>query len=160
MVISTFFKRLLFAREIEIDKELKVLGNREIMVSPEFIVKLQNKYAKQIYEFAEETFSNEIEHIKNSTGVTGMKLLELSLNLLNLYGLGKFEIMELKKKEVIINLTFSPFAKLSKGKNCILIAGALAGVFKIFFNKKVRCEEVVCEGEGKLYCQFVVKVKG
>jgi predicted hydrocarbon binding protein len=161
MVISSFFKRLLFARELEIDKELRILNLRKIMVSPEFIIALNKKYSKQIYEFAEEFISKEIQQIKNSTGVSGMRLLELSMNLLNLYGLGKFEIIELKKKEAIINLTFSPFAKigLKKGKQCIFTAGILAGVFSEFFDKKVECKEVICEAENNPNCQFVIKVK-
>ena len=161
MVISSFFKRLLFARELEIDKELKILNLRKIMISPEFILAFKEKYSKQIYEFAEEFIYKEIQQIKNSTGISGMKLLELSMNLLNLYGLGKFELVELKNREAIVNLTFSPFAKIasSKGKQCIFTAGALAGIFEQFFNKKVKCNEVVCETENREYCQFIIKVK-
>lgn len=161
MVISSFVKKLLFSRQLDIDNTISVLGMSKVMVSPNFIVKLsKNPEPEHIYQLAEEVFSKEGKQLKTKIGSSSQKLMDICMNLMSTYGLGAFRMIRSDSKNLIFNVTNSPFSKSAgrtNKKECHFIAGALAGAMSEIYNKKTECQETICESEGKSFCQFMVK---
>jgi predicted hydrocarbon binding protein len=159
MGLSAFVKKLLFARGLDIDKNLRILGVKKVMVSPELICKLQDKGQEEIYKLAKELMIAEVRQLRKSLRMESEKLLELSLNLLDTYGLGSFEVTKLEEKEAWVDVGRTPFKASGKRKTCFFTAGLLAGAFQEYFEKEVSCEEVSCKNEGGEWCRFVLKAK-
>ena len=156
-MLSPFVKKLLFARQINIDKGLLVLENKKVMVSPKVILDIQNKNVNEIYSEIKRMSAEEAKVHKKKVGVSDKKLLDLMLNLFETYGLGQLQLIRYDSNLAVFNIIDSPFVSRGKSKTCYFTAGALAGTMSIVWNKNVDCAEENCASNGGNNCRFIVK---
>ncbi len=170
-MISSFFKKLLLSRKIEIeDGEFKVFDKNFFLGSLRSFVFLREEMKKKdaldtLYKFGEEISKEIYDYIKKFGGGKE-EIFRFWLNMVNLAGFGAVEIVEVKDDEyfAIVNCDNSPIAKhYSKiGKKDDvdeILAGMIGGFFSKWFGKPVNCEEVACIAKGNKYCQFKITPK-
>lgn len=146
-MLSPFAKKLLFARELRIGGKVEVIRKRKVMVDPELIEGID------LYE----PFKRELEQRKSMLGLTGEGLVNFSFRLLETYGFGNFELVEMSKERAIVEVEDSPFATKLSGKcECKPIASCLKALFEFIFGE---CEvsEVACKAKGDKKCRFVIR---
>jgi hypothetical protein len=158
-MLSPFVKKLLFARQINIDKQLYVLENKKVMVSPKAILDIQDNDTDKIYKEVKQLFLAETKGHKRRIGASSKRLLDFMVNLFETYGFGQFQILRFDSNTAVFNIIGSPFITKDGHKTCYFTAGALAGTMSVVFNKNADCDEESCISAGKNYCRFVVKVK-
>lgn len=158
----------MFARQFSIaDGKIEIIKLRNMMISPEFILELQKKDSKRVYELSKKSIEEELKHFKSKISIGGPASLNRVEEIYEVLGYGKFKVVDLdtKKKRSVVNIYNSPIAesykknnkKKSKKTQCDFIAGKISGVFSFIFNKKVEAKEVKCLAKGDDFCQFVVK---
>jgi len=168
-MISSFFKKLLLSRKIEIeDGEFKVFDKNFFLGSLRSFVFLREEMKRKnsldtLYKFGEE-ISKEIYDYVKKFGGRKEEIFRFWLNMMNLAGFGAIEIIEVKDKErvAIINCNNSPLAEYysklgKKDKVDEILAGMIGGFFSRWFGKHVTCEEIACVAKGNRYCQFKVR---
>jgi len=156
MALSALVKKLLFARQFEIDNgRVNMLGMRKVIISPDVISELCSTDSKTVYKAAKSALKKDTSHLKDDMGVTGKQLLDFSIQLLEAYGVGNLQLIniELKSKRAMFIVNDSVFAK--KG-GCGFTAGALAGVLSVMFDSDVDVKETMCASKAD-HCQFEVK---
>jgi len=170
-MISSFFKKLLLTRRIEIDNgNFKVFDKNFMLGSLQSFVFLREDMKKKksldtLYKFGEEISKEIYDYIKKFGGGKE-EICRFWLNMINLAGFGEIEIIEVKDKEyeAIINCKNSPIAEqYSKSSKEELVdeilAGMIGGFFSNWFGKSVACEEITCIAKGNKYCQFKISSK-
>jgi predicted hydrocarbon binding protein len=171
-MISSFFKKLLLSRRIEIDNgRFKVFDKNFLLGSLQGFVFLREELKKQkstdtLYKFGEEISKEIYDYIKKFGGGKE-EILRFWLNMVNMSGFGSIEIIEAKDKELqaIVNCINSPMAEyyfktLKKSEAADeMLAGIIGGFFSQWFEKPVVCEEITCMAKGGRYCQFKVSSK-
>ncbi len=129
---------------------------------------LEKKFGKkalnEIYEASKQSFFEICKDWKKFS--TNKKtFLDAVLKLIQHFGFGEIEIVEIKEKEnrASLQLKANHFAKeylklFGKQKSCVdyLLAGILAGFFSEYFEKEVECEEKNCIAKGETFCSFLV----
>ena len=129
MTLSPFVKKLMFARQFDIDKgSVTFLKQREVIVSPKLFSLLDKK---KMVGISQTIFEEEINNIKKSTGLSKLKLVELFLDLLDSFGFGKFKLHKLEPN-VIVQVFGLPKDSES------YVQGALIGGFNVVFDKKFK----------------------
>jgi predicted hydrocarbon binding protein len=156
-MLSAFVKKLLFARQIDIDRQLIVLDNKKVMISPKAITDLQYKDSEKIYGEIKRIFAAEAKEHKHKIGVSDKQLLDLMLNLFETYGLGQMQLLHYDHSSAVFSIMESPFVSRGKNKTCYFTAGALAGAMSVVWNKDVECVEENCMSNAGNACRFVVK---
>ena len=137
MALSAFVKKLLFARQFEIDSgKVNVLGKRKVMLDPEFIQKIKDK--DMVYRLSKESIKDNAEYFKKHMGIHGERLLDFFLHIFETQGFGNIDIINMNKdkKTASFSLSNSPFRD-----NNTLVAGSLAGMLCVLFNSDVDVEE-------------------
>jgi predicted hydrocarbon binding protein len=165
-MLSAFLKRLLFARQFFIiNGKIEVLGVKQMMLSSDLLLDLQNINQKKVYSIFKENMLDNIKFYGKKLG-TATGMLKNIADIYEILGAGSLEIADLSesKKRGIVRVHNSPIAeaylrknKRSKEPVCISIAGVLAGMFTFLFKKDVNCVEKVCLSQGKDFCEFVIK---
>lgn len=167
-MLSPFLKKLLFTRQFSIvDGKIEIMNLRSLMLSPEFILKIQEKDSKLIYNLSKKEMIEQLQYFKSKIAIKGLEGLKRIEDIYELLGFGKIKILDIdkNKKRCVINIYDSPIAekyiKNSKKKSskttCDFISGKLAGMFCFIFNKEVESKEVKCLSKGDDFCQFVIK---
>ena len=164
-MISAFLKKLLFVRQFSIeDGKIEMLGGREVMLPSSFIFAIQDN--KDIYEISKKLTFEKIKELGDKIGSSEDGLIRNVKDIYETFGLGPLEIINLKnkEKEAIIAIKDSTIAKeylklkkQSKGPQCVLIAGILAGMFSYLFESDVNAIESKCSCSGSPYCLFNIK---
>jgi len=167
-MISSFFKKLLLSRRIEIDNgKFKVFDKNFMLGSMQSFVFLREEMKRKksldtLYKFGE-VISKEIYDYIKKFGGGKEEICRFWLNMTNLAGFGEIEIFEVKDKEfyAIINCKNSPIAEhySRSGKEDMvdeILAGIIGGFFSSWFEKPVVCEEIACMAKGNKYCQFKI----
>lgn len=168
-MLSAFLKRLLFARQFFIiNGKIEVLGVKQIMLPSTLILDLQQIDSKKAYEAAKKDLKDTMSIFGKKLGASGEGLLKEISDIYETLGLGELQIVDLdnKGKKALVRVHNSPFAEAaisqkSKSKTpvCMVISGALSGMFCHLFGINVDCEEKVCTLQKRDYCEFVIKSK-
>lgn len=146
MVLSGFIKKMLFARQFNIEKgAVTLLGTRKIIVAPELLNKIKN--AKKM---GKEMFAEEFKKVKKKYGLGEVRIIEFCFNLLESYGLGSFKLLKKEGGTAIIEVRKSPF------KKCGFTEGALESLFELVMGK-CKAKETQCASKGKSTCHFKIK---
>jgi len=172
-MISDFIRNLLYLRQFYLlEKEFRIFG-KNFYIQPMkqlafFQRNLEKKFGKkalnEIYEASKQSFFEICKDWKKFS--TNKKtFLDAVLKLIQHFGFGEIEIVEIKEKEnrASLQLKANHFAKeylklFGKQKSCVdyLLAGILAGFFSEYFEKEVECEEKNCIAKGETFCSFLV----
>lgn len=160
MVFSSFIKKLMFTRQFDIQKgKVSLLRHREMIVSPDFVLSIQEECPHLVYSTAKDNFRNKVNYLRSEKGITGNKLLNFSLDLFEAYGLGAPSLLE-KGEKIIVDVESSPFPQKIQQKGetaCSYSAGALAGIFSAIENEDLDGKEVKCVGKGDRVCKFKIE---
>jgi len=96
--------------------------------------------------------------------LSGRELAELDLKIIEVLGwVSRAELVEFDPEEgrVVIRTwgSFEAGMRLGSGFLCHFIRGELTGFFSAMFGKGLYGTEVMCEGRGDPYCEFVIAPK-
>jgi len=160
-MLSPFVKRLLFARQFVLDEgQVQVLGEPESLLPIEFVIEFQRSAPEKVYKIAKSSIARFVREIGSKLGAKPQDLIKRAPDVFELIGLGRLElqVLDLKKKKVIVNVYNSPLPEYENRKCCccIFTAGVLAGLFSTLLGKDLNAKEVKCVAKGDLFCQFVV----
>ncbi|MFH0876188.1 MAG: hypothetical protein V1859_09700 [archaeon] len=154
-MFSGFLKKLLFAREFSIiDGEVKVLGNRYIMLPAELLFSA----IKELDEKEIESFStNFIKNLMPRLAASGEGNITFITEIFDIYGLGKLSIEDInpKNKKAVLVLQDFPVLKNEK-KNEIflkLASSILVSYFSEFFHKRLSVKSTKISGS---YAKFIL----
>ena len=166
-MISPFFRKLMLLRSLDIyDGEFIIFKNNFSLFPTSAIIELRKRLKKEgkleiLYKLGEDITESIITHFKKyASSKEGS--LTFWLNMIELSGLGKLEIIETKEDMAVINCKNSTVARLygNVGEAVDeLLAGIINAYFTFRFSKPTECKEVACLAKGERYCQFIVKVK-
>ena len=168
-MLSAFLKRLLFARQFFIiNGKIEVLGVKQIMFPSTLMLDLQEIDSKKVYTATKKELRQTMSVFGKKLGASGEGLLREITDIYETLGLGELQVVDIdnKAKKALVRVHNSPIAEAaisqklkSKIPICIVISGALSGMFCHLFGLDVDCEEKVCAVQKKDYCEFVVKSK-
>jgi hypothetical protein len=133
MALSSFVKKLLFARQFEIDAgSVNVLGRRKVMLDPDFLDKMKDNGT--MYKLSKETLKDNAVYFEKNMGIHGDRLLEFFLHIFETQGYGEIDIVNINKDKKTASFTVknSPF-----GKNDKIISGYIAGMLSVLFNSDI-----------------------
>jgi len=165
IMLSAFLKRLMFARQFNIDNgKIEILGCDNIMLSSEFFIQLQEMTNDKAYELAKEPTRQLIERYFKKIGSDQTRSNETVEGIFNNFGLGRLQVVETRSDRTVVNIHNSTLAeKHVKAKGyadsciCTLTAGVLAGMFSFLLKKDLNSEEVDCIAKGNPACKFIIK---
>ena len=135
-MLSPFLKKLMFARQFDMDQgSIEVLGQREIMLPAEIVGELQRIDTKKSYQILKSGVQRAMEADAKRIGLEGEGVLKIAQEIFCTYGLGKPEIVNLdnKTKRCVVRV----HAPSDSAKP--MLAAALAGMFSVIFNKDINC---------------------
>jgi len=170
-MISSFFKKLLLSRMVEIDDgEFKLFHTNFFLGSVKGHMFMREEMKKRknldiLYSFGEWISKDILDYFKRIGGGRE-ESMKFWLNMINLTGFGEIEILEInsKKRHAVVKCRNSPIAKeylKSKKTDMVdeILSGIIAGFFGEWFDTKVVCNEIRCIAKGNKYCQFVVRAQ-
>lgn len=166
-MISPFLKKLMFARQFLIENgKIEIIKLRNMMISPNFILSLQEKDPDKLYGLSKKVMKKDLEFFNEKISLSGAASLNRIEEIYEALGFGKINIVDIdrKKKRSTVNILNSPIAKahLVDHKNspepkCHFIAGKISGMFSFLFKEDVDAKEVKCIAKGDDFCQFIVQ---
>ena len=166
-MLSPLLKKLIFARQFSVENgEIQLIQLRNMLISPDLILKLQEVNATRLYEISKKVMKKDLDFLRGKISLEGQGNIQRLEELYELFGFGNIKIVDLdrKKKRGVVNIHNSPIArtyllnnKASKEPKCNFIAGKIAGMFCFIFRKNVDAKEVKCLSKGDDFCQFIVK---
>ncbi len=163
-MLSPFLKKLLFARQFSHNEgKFEVLGQRNLMLDPNFIVEVQASSNKDNYTFARKTAIKAMEHYNKLLAIKTDPSYSNLIQLIETFGFGDTSILKFDKTSAIINVKNSVIAeehlKQKKGgkMTCDFLAGFFAGVFSFLTGKNAEAQEVKCLAKRQGTCQFEIK---
>ncbi|MBS3054070.1 MAG: 4-vinyl reductase [Candidatus Aenigmarchaeota archaeon] len=161
------FNKLLNLKKLEMKEgEIKLLGTSLCLIPPHVYVlllkELKNMKKEQI--IYESSKMSSLRWFANLTKNMGKKsryeILELSLKILNLLGLGEIKMEKQSEKNTEFSLSYSLTADLwGKNKTPVdyQMSGFLAGLLELVNGKAVVCKEIKCMSQGNKNCYFIIK---
>lgn len=160
-----FAKKLLFARQLTIEKgSLIILGHRFMMIPAETVAHLLKEgknIIKPLYCASKENGKLYADVLMKSFKITTtQKLEELMINTFNLAGWGELEIIknDFKNRIGVAHIKNSVIAMQygkSKEPVCHTNRGFLAGGACRVHKSEVDCVEIKCIATGNAYCEFI-----
>lgn len=170
-MISSFFKKLLLSRTVEIDSgEFKLFNTNFFLGSVKSHYLLREELKKKnsldiLYMFGERISKDILEYFKKIGGGKE-ESVKFWLNMINLAGFGEIEILEINPKNTsaAIKCKNSPIAReyfrLNKSEMVDeTLSGIIGGFFKEWFGKEIICKEISCVAKRNNHCQFEIKKK-
>ena len=134
-MLSTFLKKLLFARQFfNNEGKFEVLGKRNLMLDPNFIVEVQSSSKKDNYDFAKKTAIRAMEHYNKALALKTEPGHQNLVQLIETFGFGDTSILKFDKTSAVVNVRNSIIAeehlKQKKGgkETCDFLAGFFAGI--------------------------------
>lgn len=166
-MLSPFLIKLINARQFNVENgEIKLIQLRNMFISPDFILELQEKDRKTLYDLSKKSMKKSLNFLKSKISLEGLGSIKTIEQLYEVLGFGSITILDLdtKKKRGVVNISNSPIARAylstkgsSKEPVCDFIAGKVSGIFSFIFKKNVDAKEIKCLAKGDDFCQFVVK---
>ncbi len=166
-MISSFLSKLLMARQASFTEDNIEIFDLNFSMQPLIsLVKFQYeiKDIEKIEKFGCLISESIINHFKKKFAIEENKISDLWINLFNMSGFGKVQIVDASKEKTILKLGKSNFAKLyveNYGIQKQPVCHLLRGVFKNFVEKtsgnKVEVKETSCIAMGNMVCTFELK---
>lgn len=143
-----------------VNGKINLLGKEQVMLSSQFLLRLQTIDETQTYDLAKRTGLEDIKYYTKILDSEHGDLLGHVKTIFDTYGLGTLEIELLKNEKATVRVSQSALANTKKHSDqpvCIFTAGLLAGFFSYLLKKDVNCIEKNCKSMGSLYCLFEIK---
>lgn len=165
-MVSAFLKKLMFARQFEIDNgKITILGQNLIMLPGYLIIELQEIDAHKTYQFAKFQTNKLIESYFYKIGSNFTRSDNTVCDVFNNFGLGKLQLVENNENITIVNVSDSTIARDFLKKNegftdkcvCHITAGVLAGMFSFLKKKDVNATEKECHAKRDEKCKFIIE---
>ncbi len=165
-MVSAFLKRLMFARQFDIDDgKITILGENLIMMPSELLLELQEIDPKKSYDFAKSQTTGLIERYFKRIGSSFTRSDSVVCDIFNNFGLGKLNILENAENQSVVSVDESTIARnyLKKNKEftdkpvCHMTSGVLAGMFSFLKKKDVNSTETECHAKRDESCKFVIE---
>lgn len=163
-----FAKKLLFARQLNIERgSLTILNHRFLFMPTKTVAKfiMSSGDIKPLYYSCKETGKDFADFlIKEFNAKTIQKLEELLINIFNLAGWGELEIIknDMKNSFAIFHIKNSSVA-MDYGKSnkpiCHTNRGFLASGASRIYKIDVDCIETKCISVGNMFCEFIATNK-
>ena len=165
-----FFKKLMLARQVQIEKgSMLLLGQRMLILPALTFVYLQkaandkemiNKYIYYCCKLAD--VLGFTKGIQERYGLKHENLIKWMMDVAMLAGWGKFEIisMDTEKLTMVAHVKNSAVASLfgpSKFPIDHAIRGFIAGASEALYKKPIDTIETKCQAMGNQYCEFITK---
>lgn len=161
------FKKLMFARQIQMERgEIVLMGQRMVMLPAVTFHFLQNKKDCKKYLYYAGKLADSIvytEGIMKKYGLVGRKVVDWMKNSAEVGGWGQIEVKEYdsKKKRCIIHFKNPPVSfynkKMDHNHMDDLSRGYVAGALCMAFNDNIDTVEVKCQNLGSPFCEYVSK---
>ncbi|MEM5777138.1 MAG: 4-vinyl reductase [Candidatus Aenigmatarchaeota archaeon] len=165
-MMSSFLSKLLTARQaIFTEEEIEILEMKYVLHPLETLVDFQKNLndEKKMEEFGYFLFQNIFDHLKKRFSLEESKISDLWINLFNLCGFGKIDLINISEKESIVEIKNNNFARIYISKNkqqkqpvCHIIRGSLRLTFERIYGKKFECKETQCIATGSKSCVFKI----
>ena len=160
-MLSSFLKKLLFARQFEMaDGKIEILGKKQVMVPSDVIYDLQLINPKLTYNNIKRDIRKDIEDYARKLGSGEEGMLKNIDYLFETFGLGKMQVVTIdnKKKNCIIRVYNSPFLGSQVLKDNLQITPAvLSGIFSFLLEKDVDAQQTNVSIKGTNYLEYVIK---
>ena len=160
-MLSSFLKKLLFARQFEMaDGKIEILGKKQVMVPSDVIYDLQIINPKLTYNNIKRDIRKDIEDYARKLGSGEEGMLKNIDYLFETFGLGKMQVVTIdnKKKNCIIRVYNSPFLGSQVLKDNLQITPAvLSGIFSFLLEKDVDAQQTNVSIKGTNYLEYVIK---
>ncbi|MEM4267238.1 MAG: 4-vinyl reductase [Candidatus Woesearchaeota archaeon] len=165
-MVSSFLKRLMFARQFEMDEgKITILGEELVMIPGDLLIELQEIDQKRAYEFTKHQTARLISKYFEKIGGGYVRSDAIVCDIFNNFGLGKLSIIESTENSTVVKVTESTIAKdyleknkgFSDGPVCYVTAGVLAGMFSFLKKKDINASERECHAKRDDACKFVIE---
>jgi len=162
-MISEFLKRLIFARQFDMnDGKIEILGLGQMMF-PINVLKSMNLIERDMmYDVFRKGIKEDFIQYTYNMGLSRSSITEHLIDIFGMMGLGQLSIVDIDNdnKKAILKVNNPKFKDefTSENKICDTItAGTLAGMFSFIFEDDMQCKEIQCIAFGYECCEFVVK---
>lgn len=173
MALSSLFKKLIFAKQIEyIDGRFFLMSHVPGIILP---IKIFVELTKKMYKHKEDDVLKSIAYeygleagkrYKNVAARTMLEFISFIEEVVETIGFGRLVIKKATEKEMIVTINPSPLAEnwlKIEGKSnrpiCLYSLGLLEGSFEGYTSKKWKGEEIKCVAMGDPSCEFHIKTK-
>lgn len=168
------FKKLLFSRQLSMEKGKVIMLGSPMCVTPvSILVKIQKdlenaigkeKARERIYEGAKEGGIVFNKKLNEAFKLSGENLLRWQFDVVMLAGWGVFDLVNFDRNKKIMRVKVfnSPIAELyGKSKTPVdcIIAGFAAGGVSLTFGIPMKVKEIKCLSMGHPYCEFLAEPK-
>ncbi len=148
--------------------ELSFKGIRYMLIRPETIMQLQKNVERELGEDASRVIARggfeggslSTKAYKEKFGLSNEEIVDYMCDMGSSIGWGRFRLIELSKKHLIVEVANSPFAEVygsSQNGVCHMIRGVLAGLGRTVLESDVESIEEKCVSKGDDVCRFVIK---
>ncbi len=156
-MLSTFMKRLLFARQLDIQEgKVMILGVKHSCLPISFLNELHNKHPSEISKILKSNIKEEMKKYSKAIGTKEENMFKNAPDIFEIYGLGKLEINDYDKvkKKAIIRVKNVP---IECKKDSCMTSSIISGMFSSILKKDVDAKSNKCIAKGDQYCEFIVK---
>ena len=121
-MLSPFLKKLLFARQFfNMNGKFEILGKRNLMLDPYFIVEIQSAGKKDNYDFAKKTAINAMQHYNKALALKSEPGHHNLISLIEIFGFGDTNFLKIEKNSAVVNIKNSVIAEEHiRQKICII----------------------------------------
>ena len=157
-MISSFLKRLLFARQFYMmDGKIEILGKKQIMLPSDVVSYLQNNDSKVVYTNIKSAVSKDIEDYAKKLGSSGEGMLKNIEDIFETFGLGKLEVVDLdyKNKKGVIRIYNSPLN--GKSTDIQVTSAVISGIFSFLFSKEINAQQTKPSVKMTGYHEYILR---
>ncbi|MFQ5884064.1 MAG: V4R domain-containing protein [Thermoplasmata archaeon] len=148
--------------------EISFKGVRYLLIRPETVMHIQRDVEEELGEDASRVIARggfeggslSTKAYKEKFGLSNEEIVEYMCNMGSSIGWGRFRLIELSKKHLIVEVSNSPFAEVygsSEDGICHMIGGVLAGLGMTVFESDIESIEEKCVSKGDDICRFIIK---
>lgn len=167
-MLNSFYDKFIFTNSLQYRHNNFFLVNLPFVMLPvDALAAIASKEDKEancsIYYAVKASIIEDVKkNLQLDFGVGGEKALEFMQSYLIASGWGDIQRTDIdfENARCLVSVTNSPIAqacKQAKAPADTILRGFLAGIFSIYFSRKVECIEVKCASLGDAHCDFVVK---
>lgn len=149
-------RKLMVSRQLsfEEDGEGQVLGSRVFMINRDFLLELENSVDEETVKELGELSGRNLADMLSERGLDGSKAVNFAMNMLTMFGLGKFEVGNFDIAEKEAKIRVDNCATVGADIDCVFIEGILSGVFTEVFSEEHEFREIACRNKDAEICQF------
>ena len=164
-MISEFLKRLMFARQFNIDNgKVDILGCDHVMLASEFFYSVEELDKMKVYEIAKGSTEKLVDRYFQKIGSDQTRSNDTVEGIFNNFGLGRLQVLEARSDRIVVQIPNSTIAEhyrktrgFAHSCQCSVTAGVLAGFFSYLRKKDMNAQEMNCIAMGNEACKFVIE---